>query len=171
MTSDTTSSFPPSESRTGINPRLWQVGNVLLTLALIGQLFLFQGERLARDPGFRPLLEILCSRLDCRLPPFRDLDRIKVVERALYPIKVPEGGHEFYLAMINQAPSPQPYPRLALTLTALDGTPIGRRVFKPGEYLPSNRPELMPSQKTVFVRLRLAPLGRPVGGFQFEFLP
>lgn len=161
------SSFPhrPPDSR------FWRAGNVVLALALIAQLIFFEGHRLTQNPNVRPLLEAICRRLDCQLPPFRDLNRIKAVDRALYPLNEPGSGHEFYLALINQAPFPQPYPRLALTLTALDGTPIGRRIFEPETYLPPAHPPRMPSQKMMFVHLRLAPLNRPIGGFQFKFLP
>ncbi len=169
MTTETFPSPPPSHSR--IAPAFWRAGNVVLGLALIAQLAWIMVPRLAQDPDLRPLLETGCRHLGWRLPPFRDLGRIKVVDRGLYPIETPEEGLEFYLAMVNQALFPQPFPHLRLTLTALDGTPIGQRVFRPDTYLPPSHPLQMPIQKTVFVRLRLAPPDRPVGGFQFEFLP
>ncbi len=167
----TTDTFPSAAPSLQMPPAFWRTGNVVLGLMLIAQLIWLEAPRLAQDPEMRPLLETVCRWLACRLPPFRDLDRIKVVDRGLYPVKTPGGGLEFYLAMVNQSPFPHPFPRLRLTLTALDGTPVGRRVFGPDAYLTPPRPARMPVQKTVFVRLRLAPPARPVGGFQFEFLP
>ncbi len=168
----TTDTFPsPAPSRFRVPLVFWRAGNVVLGLMLIAQLIWLEAPCLARDPEIRPLLETGCRWLGCRLPPFRDPGWIKVVDRGLYPIETPGGGLEFYLAMVNQAPFPQPFPRLRLTLTALDGAPLGRRVFGPDTYLPPSRPARMPIQKTVFVHLRLAPPARPVGGFQFELLP
>lgn len=148
----------------------WRLGTVLLAMLLIGQIVLFEGERLAQNAHLRPVLEEACQWLGCHLPPFRNLADIKVVDRALYPVKVNADGYEFYLVIVNQSPYPQAYPLLKLTLTALDGTPIAHRVFKPEEYLGTSNPPLIPSYRMIFVHLNLAAPKRQVGGFQFELL-
>ena len=148
----------------------WRVAAVVLTLSLAGQILFFEKARIANDPDLRPLLEWVCRWFGCRLPPFRNLDAIEAVDRALYPAKDARDAYDFYLVLVNQAPYPQPYPLLKLTLTALDGTPIATRIFKPEEYLKTANPPLMPPRRMIFIELQLAAPRRPVGGFQFELL-
>ncbi|WP_022947792.1 zinc-ribbon and DUF3426 domain-containing protein [Methylohalobius crimeensis] len=157
---------PPSLS----TDRYWQVGAVALGLLLIIQIFVFERERIAQEPHLRPLLAGFCHWLGCELPPFRNLDAIEVVDRALYPSKNAANGYEFHLVIVNHGPYPQPYPLLKLTLTALDGTAIAQRIFKPEEYLSAVPAPMMPTHQLIFVHLTPAAPHRAVGGFQFEFL-
>lgn len=125
---------------------------------------------MAQSPQLRPLVAWLCQRFGCELPPFRNLAAIKVVDRALYPVENSTGGYEFHLVIVNQAPHPQPYPCLKLSLTAMDGTGIAQRIFQPEEYLRTSSLQLMSSHRSIFIDLALAAPKREVGGFQFEFL-
>ncbi len=141
-----------------------------LAILLLIQLFVYEKDKLAQNPSFRPWLESFCGMVGCSLPPFRNLAEIKVVDRALYPTKNSVEGYQFHLVIVNEAPYPQPYPLLKITFSSLDGTPIASRIFKPDEYLPPDHPPLMPSHQLIFVDLNLAAPSKPVGGFSFEFL-
>ncbi|BCX80674.1 hypothetical protein MIT9_P0248 [Methylomarinovum caldicuralii] len=148
----------------------WPAAAAALGVLLLVQIFLVAKDRLTQMPQLRPVLETLCHGLGCRLPPFRNLNEIQVVDRALYPARERANAYDLYLVIVNQAPYPQPYPLLKLTLTALDGSPIATRIFKPEEYLKTRNPPLMPPYRMIFVELRLAAPKREVGGFQFELL-
>ncbi len=163
-------SRPADLSGAKISNRYWILAAMLLALLLLIQIFVLARERMAQSLHLRPLVAWLCQRLGCELSPFRNLTAIKVVDRALYPVKNSTDGYEFHLVIVNQAPYPQPYPFLKLTLTAMDGTGIAQRIFKPEEYLRTLIPQLMPSHRSIFIDLALAAPKREVGGFQFEFL-
>jgi len=149
----------------------WKLGAVILAILLLFQVSYFEIDRMAQNVFLRPPLETLCHWLGCSLPPFHQVRDIEVIDRALYPATHSIDGYEFHLVMVNQAPHPQPYPLLKISLTALDGTLIAERVFKPGEYLQGSASAMMPSEKSVFVKLRFAAPQREVGGFQVTFGP
>lgn len=147
------------------------IATAALALLLVVQLFVYEKDNLAQNPRIRPWLENLCGVFGCQLPPFRNLSEIAVVDRALYPAKNNSlEGYQFHLVIVNHAPYAQPYPLIKLNFTALDGSPIASRIFKPQEYLPSDHPPLMPSHQLVFIDLNLLAPSQPVGGFNFEFL-
>ncbi len=148
----------------------WRLGAIGLVLLLLAQLIYFEADRWAQNAHLRPPLEVICHWLGCTLPPFQNVADIEVVDRSLYPARNSIDGYEFHLVMVNHAPYPQPYPLLKLSLTALDGTLIAQRIFKPGEYLKKPTFLLMPSHRMIFVQLEFAAPDREVGGFQVEFL-
>ncbi|BCX87999.1 hypothetical protein MIN45_P0366 [Methylomarinovum tepidoasis] len=164
------SPLPEAEDAAPSGGGHWYWFAAVLGVLLLVQIFLAAKDRLAQIPQLRPVLETLCHGLGCRLPPFRSLNEIQVVDRALYPARDRADAYDFHLVIVNQTPYPQPYPLLKLTLTALDGTPIAARIFKPEEYLKTRNPPLMPPYRMIFVELRLAAPKREVGGFQFELL-
>ena len=74
--------------------------------------------------------------------------------------------------MINQAPLPQPFPVLELSLYGQTGAVLGVRRFQPEEYLDESIDPAagMPPERLVFVVLELAtPAGEAVS-FEFSFL-
>ncbi|MCX8049730.1 MAG: zinc-ribbon domain-containing protein [Methylohalobius sp.] len=158
-----------ARSQTAIANRYWTAAAVVLALLLLAQMFAWAYEHVANVPSLYPAIAWACRWLSCKPPPFQDLAALKVVDRALYPAKG-QSGYEFHLVLVNRAAYPQPFPLLKLSLTAMDGTLIAERVFKPEEYLRISTPGLMPSHQPLFIDLALASPKQPVGGFQFEFL-
>ncbi|QSA96698.1 zinc-ribbon and DUF3426 domain-containing protein [Methylococcus sp. EFPC2] len=165
---------PPVEPEGSADSRFagwgWGLGSTALLLLALGQLAVFEGPRLAQQEDLRAGLEWLCRPLRCSLPEFHQLDRIRIVDRALQAAPDDIDGFEFSLIMVNQARLPQAYPTLRLALTEVNGAPIAVRQFKPEEYLGSVRPGSMPVGQPVEVRLLLARPAREIGGFSFELI-
>lgn len=104
-----------------------------LSLLLALQLLLSDRARLAGDPRWRPLLAPLCAMLQCTLPPWREPQAFRVVER---DVRARQPGVLRVSARIrNDARWPQPWPALQLTLSDANGREVATRVFAPREYL------------------------------------
>lgn len=159
---------PARPNRTAAS--LWTLAVLIATGALGLQALMFESERLAQRPGWRPWVERLCPLLDCPIPPFRDLAHIQVVERSLTPAHGGVDGQEFRAVLANYADRPQPYPRLKLTLNQYNGDPIAQRIFTPQQYLESAGNGLMPIAAAVAIHLLIANPGKDVGGFSIDLL-
>jgi predicted Zn finger-like uncharacterized protein len=148
----------------------WGGGALALLVLLCAQIAGFEGERLVQDIHVRPMLDRFCAILRCTLPPFKDLDRIRIVDRALSIAQDGRDAFEFRLIFANQSELPQAFPQLRLVLNELNGYPVAERVFRPSEYLENWRSDItMPVGRPFEVRLSIARPSKDVGGFLIEF--
>lgn len=148
----------------------WLAAAVALGALLALQIALAQRHELAADARFRPALEHLCGTLGCDLPPWRDPDRLQVIDRGVVPHPSTADALLVTATIRNDAPWPQAWPMLELTLSDLEGEPVAMRRFRPEEYLGAapERP-LLGSGETVLARLELADPGKQAVAFGFEF--
>jgi len=142
--------------------------SLLLTLA--AQLFYFEREQLAQYPELRPLLDQLCQRLDCQLPPQRDLSKIELLERNVYSHPNIKGALIINATLINNARFPQPFPKLAISMANLRGQTLVGRVFKPSEYLPKTQADSMLPGVEIAVVLEVEDPGQEALTFELDFL-
>lgn len=148
----------------------WGGGALALLLLLLYQVFGFEREYLAQKTQFRPLLESVCGTFGCTLPPFRDIEHLRIMDRTLNMAATPKAGFEFSMVFANQSKLPQAFPKLKLVLNELDGKPVAERLFDPIEYLPEwQEGMLMPIGNPFEVRLAIAKPSREIGGFTIEF--
>jgi len=148
----------------------WGLGAGLLLLALLSQTLYFERSRIVQNVHLRPALESLCSALHCRLPPFREVAAIRIVDRSLR-ITPDRSGYEFRMILANEAAFEQPFPTLRLTLDEIGGRSLAERIFQPSEYLPSDLAmSPMPVGQPVEIDLLLARPAGEVGGFSFDLL-
>ncbi len=149
----------------------WGLGVSGLAALLIVQLVVFEGGRMVQSARMRPWLEMICKTVDCHLPPYKDVRRIHIFDRALRPDSMRDDALEFQLIFANQSDLPQILPNLKLVLIELNGSPVAERIFTPAEYLPEGESvSLMPVGKPFEIRLLLAKPNHDVGGFTFELL-
>lgn len=151
---------------------LWALANLGLILLLVGQYAYFMRNDLARYQPLRPWLETLCQYAQCRLPLQRDLQRIKVVARDLRPHPTVADGLVITITILNEAPFPQPFPKLDLSFYDLDHRLLARRAFPPQLYLPPGVDMdggLQPGTPLP-ITLELVDPGKMAVNFEFEFL-
>jgi predicted Zn finger-like uncharacterized protein len=148
----------------------WWLGSLAMLAALIAQVSVFQGARLAQNEQLRPWLEMLCEELACALPAFKDTRQIQIVDKTLQPAPGGIDGLEFSLVLANQARIPQAFPAIQLVLTDFNNTPVAARVFQPKEYLAELHNGLMPVGKPFEVHLVVVKPLRDVAGFKFELI-
>lgn len=168
---DERDSAPAGPSPSSTSEVLWGGGVFVLTALLVAQLVIFEGDRLVQSARVRPWLDMACRAFNCSLPPYRDVRRIQIFDRALRPDSTRDDVLEFQLVFANQSNLPQALPSLKLVLTEINGSPVAERIFSPAEYLPEEEASsLMPVGKPFEIRLLFAKPRSNVGGFTFELL-
>jgi predicted Zn finger-like uncharacterized protein len=147
----------------------WLLGSLGLLSLLVWQVSYYEGANAAQDLRIRPALEQACEIFGCALPAYRDLSRIQIIERDLYPAPDNIDGLEFRLIIANRSNVAQSFPAVKLSLMDVNGAIFAERVFQPDEYLPDNVRTSLPSAgEPVEIKLRLAAPAKEVGGFTFE---
>lgn len=136
-------------------------------LILIGQLFYFQFEQLARKSEWRGMYAVACQYLDCQLPePYQ----VSAIQESLLTVKTHPKMRNALLVdavITNQAERDQPFPDFELFFTNTSGHIVAAKRFKPEEYL---RGELrdahfMPSRQPVHIVIELEEPSQLVTGY------
>ncbi|MFL6593019.1 MAG: DUF3426 domain-containing protein [Luteimonas sp.] len=106
-----------------------------LALLLLVQIILADRDQLAADARWRPALEAFCAGLRCDLAAWREPSAITLLDRNVVPDPSHPGVLHVTASFRNDARWAQPWPRLVLTLSDVDGRVAGARAFEPREYL------------------------------------
>jgi predicted Zn finger-like uncharacterized protein len=149
-------------------------GALLLLLALGGLLaqagWHWRGTLLAL-PETAPWMQQLCTGLDCRLPPPRDLAQIELLSRDIRQHPARNGALLITATLVNRATFAQPWPLLEVSLSDLTGRSTALRRFTPAEYLePAIAAASMPQGQPRTVVLEVRDPGVEAISFRFEFL-
>lgn len=141
----------------------------LLALVLALQLVLAQRHELAADARWRPALAALCGVAGCTLPAWHEPTAFAMLDRAVQPRPDAPGVLRARASFRNDARWPQAWPTLLLTLSDVDGQPVGVRAFAPAEYL--GRPPAAPLApgQTATVQFDIAEPAPGVVAFAFDF--
>ena len=167
----------PSFARSGTAFRRsgfhWKISATIaaLTVLLGVQLLLADRAQLAADARWRPLVSTLCQVFGCTLPPWREPSAFAVLARDVRPHPSTPGALRVTASFRNDARWPQPWPRLRLTLSDVDGNPVATRDFSARDYLgaqPSTA-ELASGQSASIAMDVVEPGTRSVA-FDFELL-
>ncbi len=152
-----------------------QILLVLILLAGLGlQLAVFRSTEIANAlPGLRPLLELVCQRVECRYNGPVDVDRIQLVSRDIRDHPTRPDALLIKATLVNKAPFAQPFPDMEITLSDLAGAVVARRRFHPREYLGSYWQPflLMRPNQPVQVTLEVLNPGQDAVNFEFAFKP
>lgn len=106
-----------------------------LSTLFVLQMLLADRARLATNERWRPLLETLCGALACDLPPWREPAAFELLQRDVRQHPTVPGALRVSASFRNDARWPQPWPRLRLTLSDVNGRTAGERRFEAREYL------------------------------------
>ncbi len=110
-------------------------GLAALGLLVVQAAYFSRAELAVSEPGLRPLLEGMCSLLDCDIPLPRKADLVSIEASDLHPDPQKKNLLVLVATLKNRAPFTQDYPHLELTLTDTRDQPIVRKVLSPAEYL------------------------------------
>ncbi len=164
----------PSFVRAARRQALWRkpavrIGLALLALlllaALMGQIVLHDRHRLAAaHPSWRPMLELLCTPLDCTVQPYRHISSV-VVESSTFN-RVDGGVYHFAVTLKNRSDLALEMPAVELTLTDANEQPVLRRVFTPEE-LGAGHTLAAHAESSTTVLVRIAATGNaPMAGYR-----
>lgn len=114
---------------------LWTAASLLLVVGLLAQAVHFWRDDLSVHPTLGGPVKSLYSALGHAIDPPIDLLAFEVRQPDVRLTAQP-GVLRVTANLLNRAPGAQPYPLLQVTLEDRFGAPLGRRAFKPEEYLP-----------------------------------
>lgn len=113
----------------------WGALSVAAMLVLSGQYLVFNFDRLARTPEWRPLYANACGVLGCTLPNPSDTRQLRGTNLVVRTHSRVEGALVVDAILYNHAHYEQPFPILELSFSSLRGQPVASRRFTPDEYL------------------------------------
>ena len=150
----------------------WPAAVAALSLLLLLQLLLAQRDTLAADARWRPTVSALCALLRCQLPPWREPEAFTMLSRDVRAHPSAPGALLINASFRNDARWPQPWPRVLLTLSNVDGRIVGARAFAAREYLGADaaatQHELAPGQ-TAAITLSVVEPAPDIVAFSFDF--
>ncbi|WP_455284017.1 zinc-ribbon and DUF3426 domain-containing protein [Cupriavidus necator] len=121
----------------GAVPRyVWHVAAVVLAIAATAQVvYLARSQLAGQFPTLRPVLEAACAPLRCEVPPWRDIDALRIETSQLQ--RQDESGDTYLLAVTlrNQGRASTVLPAIELVMTDLQDQLLLRRVLQPADYL------------------------------------
>lgn len=140
-----------------------------LALLLLLQLLLADRASLATDARWRPLVSTLCGALGCSLPPWREPSAFTVLQRDVRPHPATPGALRVTATFRNDARWPQPWPRLRLTLSDVDGRAVATRDFAASDYLGGTPAQAeLGSGQSASIAMDIAEPARHSVAFDFE---
>jgi hypothetical protein len=115
---------------------LMGAGAGVLLLVLAGQgAIMGRAVLAARYPAVKPLLSALCAALGCRVGLPTQVETLAIETGELSPLG--PGTYSLNTLLRNQGSLVQTWPSIELELVDDNNKPLLRRVFGPGDYLPS----------------------------------
>ncbi|HVF35211.1 MAG TPA: DUF3426 domain-containing protein, partial [Candidatus Saccharimonadia bacterium] len=150
----------------------WHLGGLLLLLALGAQWAWLERARLLSNPTVLRYVEAACTRLGCTIPTVRAEQRIALLARDVRPHPSVAGALVISATLANQAPFPQPYPLVEITLADPNDLRIAMRRFRPDEYIVDGATlarGLAPGA-TSAISFEVEDPGKNAVAFEFKFL-
>ena len=148
------------------HPQLWIAGIGLLALLLLAQ-----GTWLLRETPFvYSKMVRACEMIGCTPPQVRRPESIMIVDRLFTAIENQPGTFQLQLNLQNEAPWPQPFPTIELSLLDSKGVVLARNRFDVDQYLGSNRSRILEPEVTTNIAFRVRTPLAETSGFMLEFL-
>ena len=153
------------------SPLFWLIGILLLSSLGIAQAVYYQRYTLIEKPQYQKQVLSLCQLVPCDESQFSNTQQIKLLERNVFTHPVQASALMVTGSFVNQAVFDQKLPDLLVSLFDIQGNLIANRVFKPGEYLQTDKHRtIMASAKTIQFRLEISDPGTDALTYEFEFM-
>jgi hypothetical protein len=143
----------------------------VLALVLALQLLLAQRYELAASARWRPWVAALCNVLPCEIPAWHEPRAFTMLARSVQPSHTTAGVLEVEASFRNDAPWPQHWPTLLLSLADVQGREVGRRAFAPSAYRDrgANPDDTLAPGQSATARLQVREPAPGVVAFTFDF--
>jgi predicted Zn finger-like uncharacterized protein len=143
------------KKRSRIRPVFWALGNLLVLAVMGGQFIYFYSTELAQYPELRPYIRQACDRLGCTIRPQVDAGLIEITQTRVSPHPKYERVLRLRASLINRASFSQPFPLMEVSLSNHRGQLVGRRTYRPEEYLKKSKDMPLEMIPNVIVRAEL----------------
>ena len=148
------------------HPQFWLAGIVLLALVLLAQ-----GVWLLRQTPFvYTRIVMACEIIGCTPPQVRSPESITITDRLFTAIEGQPGTYQLQLNLLNEAPWPQPFPTIELSLLDSKGVVLARNRFDVDQYLDSDTAPILEPEVTTNILFRVRTPLPETSGFMLEFL-
>ena len=151
----------------------WTVATVaLIALLFLQGTYLFRTELARALPVARPALERVCGMIGCEVPYPQEASLISLEASDLQA--VPGGQDVLRLSAVlrNRATFAQAFPAIELTLTDDRNITVARRVLRPRDYLPQERPKVFAPTTELPLDLHIDAAGLGASGYRlYIFYP
>ncbi len=156
-----------AKSNSPMQIAVFTAGAIALALFFLGQITYWQDVDLLP----RSWINSFCKPIGCGDQNKRDLTAIKILNRSIYSHPNADNALMITTSFVNQAPTPQPFPQLQISLLDTQGQLVAVRRFSPKDYLvdQSMNDTLMQSNQPVGARLEVQDPGNTVIAYEFEF--
>lgn len=152
--------------------RRWPIPVAIIALALLlaVQWLLADRARLAADAAWRPVVAGACAVLQCSLPPWHEPAAFVLLERDVRAHPDAEATLRITASFRNDARWAQAWPEIVLTLSDIDGQPLGTRAFTAAEYLEAAPASgLVDSGQGAVIRMDVVEPAPGAVSFAFDF--
>lgn len=149
----------------------WMTGVAVLCLLLLFQATYFYRISLAAKlPALKPALLGFCQLLDCSVPLPQQPELLSIESSSLDANSAQASQITLNALLRNRASYTIAFPALSLTLNDSQDQPLARRLFSPGEYLPSDESEIkgMGANHEISVKLPLNTNNLKASGYRLE---
>ncbi|HET7370381.1 MAG TPA: DUF3426 domain-containing protein [Gammaproteobacteria bacterium] len=145
----------------------WTVGSVVLLLALLSQIVIYEHEALRANPVTRGAVEALYSAFGHPLPLRRDLNALAVTDAEVTAAPNARNALIVTAALTNHADFAQTWPLLRVVLTDRFGSVVAQGLYDAGTYLPHGpvKGSALAAGQTRKVELEIADPGADAVGF------
>ena len=148
----------------------WLVASIALTVLLLAQTVHHARAALARHPSIGPQVTKLYAAIGQPLAPQWQLQAYSIKQWGIVSDPQTPGTLRVRASVTNGANFAQPYPLLQLALEDRFGGNVGKRSFKPEEYLGNNTlaTRLLGAGEAANIDLAIVDPGAEAVGFQFD---
>ena len=141
---------------------------IFASLAALQAIYYYRNNISAEYPQFKPYLMQACAAIQCEISLPLDLDFFTIDDSDMQEDENHQEAINFTSQLINNAPYPQAYPNIELTLTDADDQPALIRLVKPEEYLKTGTDVAagIGAHEQIRVKLAIHTSGTPVAGYR-----
>jgi predicted Zn finger-like uncharacterized protein len=157
-----------SKTNSPIQIAVFTLGAIALAIFFLGQISYWQNI----DILPRTWVNTFCNVAGCSKNKTRDVSAIKMLNRNIYSHPNEQDALMITTSFVNQSPTAQAFPVLAITLLDTQGHIVAVRHFSPKDYLVNKllADTLMPPNQPIGARLEVLDPGNKVIAYEFEFL-
>ena len=150
--------------------RLWRIIFASLACLALSALLLAQGAysqlgALAQVDQLRPALAQLCRAAPCSVPPYRELESIRIVDSQISWLD--NEDIKLNISINNKAQTAQSYPAIHLAMSNYLNQLVAEGRFLPEDYADDDT--IMDAGETVVVELRIANPGQRIRSYDINF--
>ena len=147
---------------------LWSGLSLVMILLLTVQIGWLKYDTLSRIEPYRGLYQTVCPLVGCQTPQIQDIKLVKAYNLVVRSHPKASNALAIDSILLNKAEFQQPFPKLMLLFSDINGATVAQREFSPSEYLGGELAGVkdMPIQQPVHIALEIIDPGSTAVNYQ-----